>query len=621
MSLEDNQTPSFVGTAEPRPVPRHPWLEVAVVLAAVLGHLPALGAWWNLDDWGLLARAAGLLNNEAGAGFPARYLSQHLYWDLAYPLFGTATDPYAWSRLLLHGLSAWLVTRIALRAGLGPWSRLIAGLMMAATPLAFTPLYWAAGIQELLAAALALLAVDRWLAGGRSNLAWAVVIGALSMLAKESGLGLPLLFLTFLWLRVGVKLEDKAFAWAMTFFLLVVAVVEGTLVSTHFATGPNDPYALGGLRVVAANLGVFGWWLISPGPVLASSIHWPMASAGILLFVGWAVWGLNQWQQRNHTPGLTLLACLLILGPALALKGQAHPYLAYLAVAPMGLALGSLVSDYRKLPLPALILAAAAAAGWSFWSMDVRLGQRDAEGLPADPVVRATSLSWKVCRSLPQLPLDRGQTSTPALTLLQIPVTAETAAMADQLGDRWVAGTHLYEAIGGATGPRLILAEHFGHEIRVDWVNALFTGPPEALVLCAHGPGFKHWGTTPNAAFFAALTDIGLGRFERARKHLIRAGDLQRAQNDDQKTASFFFDPDQMIVPMSRVLKQKEAFIDWTLDLLDKGHSQWEVGGLQEMFLQLLVIGTGQSLEDLTAGSQLLKPTPSTPESLEPSGE
>ena len=40
-----------------------------------------------------------------------------------------------------------------------------------------------------------LLAVERWLARGRSNIAWAIVCAGLSMLAKESGFGLPLQFL------------------------------------------------------------------------------------------------------------------------------------------------------------------------------------------------------------------------------------------------------------------------------------------------------------------------------------------------------------------------------------------------------------------------------------------
>lgn len=620
MPLDELAPPRFVGTAEAAAFERDRRIGPAVFLAALLGHLPALGAWWNLDDWGLLGRAAGLLEAPAPLGFPARWLSQQLYWDVTYPLFGLAADPYTWTRLILHGLCAWLVVRIAGQARLAPPARLLAGLVVAATPLAFTPLYWAAGVQELLAGCLALGAVERWLAAGRRNLALAVGLAALSMLAKESGLGLPLLFLAFLWLRVGVEVQDKAYGWALTLLLLGVAVVEGTLVTGHFATGPDDPYGLGGPRVILTNLGVFGWWLLSPGPLLASRILWPMAAAGATLFVGWGVWGWSRSRQGDHVPTLTLLAALLAIGPALGLKSQLHPYLGYLATAPLGLALGALLPARWKLGLPLLLAAAAVAAAWSFWSMEIRLGQRDSQGLPADPVVRAASLSWQVCRELPQLPLDRGQPGDLCLTLLQIPATAEAVQLADRLGDRWVAGTHLHEAIGGSLGPRLMLAPRFpGREVRVEWANALFTTPRDALVLAAAGPGFKHWGGTANAAYYAALTDIGLGRFERARKHLIRAADLQRTVGEEAGTASFFFDPGQMVMPGDRVLEQKVAFIDWTARLLDGDHSPQEIGGLQEMFLQLLVAVTGQTLEELTAGSTTLldrqqgRPAPISP--------
>jgi len=596
-------------------------MEAAVILVAVLGHLPTLGSWWNLDDWGLLGRAAGLSAGTSPAGFPARFLSQHLYWDLAYPLFGLSPAPYAWTRLLLHGLAAWLVTRIAWRAGLRSWQRLVAGLVLAASPLAFTPLYWAAGIQELLAGCLALLAVERWLAAGRRNLVWAVFFAVLSLLAKESGLGLPLLFLVFLWLRIGFGIRDKAFAWALVLLLLLAAMSEGVLVVNHFASGPDDPYATGGAGTVLANLGVFGWWLMSPGPVLAGVIHWPMAAAGMMFFLGWAAWGTGCWRQGNRLPVLALGAVLLVLGPALPLARHIHPYLAYLATAPVGLALGSLDGGRRPVRWPFLLPVALLAVAWSFWSMETRLGQRDSHGLPADPVVRATSLSWQVCRELTLLPLDRGQAGLPTLTLLQIPATDSDAALADQLGDRWVAGTHLYEALGGATGPRLVLTRHSEQEVRVDWVNALFSNPPDALVLCAAGPGFKHWGNTANAAFFAALTDVGMGRFERARRHLLRAAQLQRGRQPDNETASFFFDPDQMVIPMERILDQKEAFIDWTLTLLADGHSPQEVGGLQDTFLELLVAATGRSREELTAGSRLLGGTAGEHEPRQPVGE
>jgi hypothetical protein len=601
--LEDLEAPRFVGTAEtppPRPDRR---VELAVLLAAILGHLPALGTWWTLDDWGLLGRAAGLLDSSAPLGFPARWLSQHLYWDTAYPLFGLAPDPYTWSRLILHGLGAWLTVRIAERAGVAPAGRLLAGVVVAATPLVFTPVYWAAGIQELLAAFLALLAVERWLAGGRRNLALAVLAGALGMLAKESGLGLPVLFLAFLWLRVGMGIQDKAFGWALTFLLMMAALAEGVLVTGHIATGQGDPYALGGLRTVVTNLGVFGWWLISPGPLLAGRILWPMTAAGAMFFVGWGAWAWNRWHQGHRLPAGALLAALLVLAPALGLQNQLHPYLAYLATPAVGLALGSLLPGRWNLRLPVLVLAAVAAAGWSFWSMEVRLGQRDSQGLPADPVVKGVSLSWKLCRELEQLPMDRGQAGNLDLILLQVPATDEAADLADRLGDRWVAGTHVHEALGGAVGPRLVLARKHQRPIGVRWANALFTGPGDALVLCAHGPGFKHWGNTPNAAFYAAMTDVGLGRFERARKHLIRGGQLQSGSGRDNDTASFFYDGGQMVVPLENVLARKEEFIDWTAGLLAQGRSPQEVGGLQEVFLQLLVAATGQTYEELTAGS------------------
>ncbi len=593
--LHDTLERTWVGTQETRPISRWGRVEWAVLLAAVIGHLPALGAWWTLDDWGLLARAGGLLTEQA-VFFPARFLSQHLWWDLTWPLCGLNSDAHAWSRLLLHGLSAVLVTRIGARLQLGALSRLVAGLLLAATPLAFTPLYWAAGIQELLAASLALLAVDRWLAGGRSNMWLAVLAGALSMLSKESALGLPLLFTALLWSEHQPRRQERQFGWALSMLLLLVMVIETVLVMNHFATDPGEPYALGGLSVLGANLGTFGWWLASPGPVLASSLNWPMAAAGSLLFLVWGLWG---WLRARHgawLPLMTLLSALLSLGPALLLKDQVHPYLAYLAVAPLALALASLLPVRQKVPLYLLAVLTVLAMAWGFCGMRGRLEVRGAGGLPADPVVGATSLSWQICKMLPDLPL--GQTGQPsqAITFLQIPVTDDEAQTADRLGERWVAGTRVYEALGGAMGPRLIL----GKDIRVDWANALFNNPSGALVLCEHGPGFKHWGTTANATLYAALTDVATGRFERARKHFARAGQL----HDD--TIDFTWDSAQMVVPLDDVLAHKEAFVDWTLNLPAEGASAVEVGGLQEMFFNLLSVCTGQSVAELTAGSKLL---------------
>ena len=141
--------------------------------------------------------------------------------------------------------------------------------------------------------------------------------------------------------------------------------------------------------------------------------------------------------------------------------------------------------------------------------------------------------------------------------------------------------------------------------MKVDWVNALYSNPNDALVLCEMGTRFRHWGPTANAALYAGLTDIGLGYFERARKHFIRAGHL------GGDTFGFSWDQEQMIIPLEQVLAQQVAFVDWTVSLLEKGRaSGQEVGGLQDLFFNLLSASTGKSVEEIIAGSNLLTPIP-----------
>lgn len=591
------------------PVRRDAWLpEIAAFVAAVIGHLPALGAWWNLDDWGQLARAAGL--EQAPGGWPARWLSQHAYWDLTWPLFGLDSDAHAVLRLILHGLAAVLVVRIAWRAGLGSLSRSLAGLIFAASPLAFTPLYWASGIQELLAAVFALAAVERWLAApqrGRRQLVWATGFTVLSLLSKESGIGLPLFFLACAWSGVGVRQEDKAFAWAMIMFQLLAAVAAGVLVLDHFATGAGEPYATGGLAVVLLNLGAFGWWLISPGPILAARISVMMAGAGGLLFVVWAAWGILQLRRGSPVIWLTWVAALLVLAPALPLRSQVVPYLAYLAVAPLGLLLGTLAHQGRagKLAhlgrLPLFGFFSLAAIAWGFFGMETRLGNRTELGLVADPVARATSLSWQASRTLQELRAHPGLTAAGRepighLTLLQPLVDPNAFELATNLGERWTQPSDMYRALSGTVGPQLVL----GPDVRTHWANGLTTASSKSIVLCETATGFRLWGRLENALLYAGLTDVGLGHFARARDHFRRAAEL------GGKQIVFLYDEGQMVIPLQLVVSRKQAFIDWTVGLLDQGATALEVGGLQDMFFNLLSSSTGQSQEELTAGSRLI---------------
>ena len=576
-------------------------IEISVFVAAVIGRMPALGAWWNLDDWGQLGRSAGMAGLTEAAGFPARWLSQYLWWDLTWPLFGLNSDAHAVARLMLHGLSAVLVTRIGARAGLGVLPRLMAGLLFAASPLAFTPLYWASGIQELLGAFFALLAVERWLAAGagdagsRRALLMACVATILSMLAKESGLGLPFLFLVMMWLGIGVRLKDKAFAWAMVMFMLLAAVAEGVLVMNHFAADTTGTYAIGDIPRVLINACVYGWWLMSPSPVLTSEFNYFHLLPSSALFAAWMIWGVIQWRRGRKLVLLALVATMLSLGPALLLKDRFEPYLAYTAAAAGALALVSLLPARWSPRYPVLIVLTIAATIWGFTGMRIRLANRNELDLISHPVVRATSLSWQACRTMLDLKQVQGGYLR-YLTIFQQPVTPARAEQAERFGERWVSTSHLYAALQGKTGPELVM----GPDVTVVWASGLTTSPPGALVVCETATGLRVWGNTWNALLYAGLTDIGLGHFERARRHLVKASTMNK------EMILFIFDEGQMVIPLAWVVRNKEGFVDWTVSLLNQGASPHEVGGLQDMFFNLLSSCTGRSIGDLTTGSHLI---------------
>ncbi len=245
------------------------------------------------------------------------------------------------------------------------------------------------------------------------------------------------------------------------------------------------------------------------------------------------------------------------------------------------------------------------AIAWGFIGMETRLGNRNELGLVADPVVRATALSWQGCRTIQTLhshpSLTAGQKDPfTHLTMVQPLIDPKTTDLATQLGERWAQRSNMYLALGGTVGPQLMLDP----ETQVHWANGLTTASTTSVVLCETATGFRLWGQIENALLYAALTDVGLGHFDRARGHLKRAAELSGDQ------IAFIYDEGQMVVPLSLVVQQKEAFTDWTLALLNQDVLPLEVGGLQDLFFNLLSSSTGRSVEDLTAGSRVLDASP-----------
>jgi hypothetical protein len=250
---------------------------------------------------------------------------------------------------------------------------------------------------------------------------------------------------------------------------------------------------------------------------------------------------------------------------------------------------------FKMKPLVMLILGLLAVI-YGFGGMRARLMNRDEAGLVADPLGQATSLSWNACNTFRNIERAVGTGGINELTLLQPLVDPRSAADAQLYGERWVNPSSLHHAIQGTMAPRLIL----GDGVNVTWVSGLVTNPPDAVVLCETATGFRSWGRTYNALLYAALTDAGLGHFPRVWDNLIRAANLA------DETVMFAYDEGQMVIPMDMVLNNKQAFVDWTLHKLGHETPAFVVGGVQEMFLNVLSSASGIPFEELTAGSELI---------------
>ncbi len=573
-ACHDNRSPG--GTREK--IDTSPWLAVLVAMAAFFARLPALGAWWNQDDWGLLARAAGLIESP---GLPIRYLSRDLYWQAFWPLAGLNPDPYAVSRLVLHGVAAAGVVRLAMRLGLSPLQGMTAGLIMAASPLAFTPLYWASGVQDLLAVVCAVWALERWLAPGHRARLAAVVLALAAMGSKEVVVGLPLLFALLTGRRPG---RDGILIAVVT----MAAVAAALLAVREFATATDQPYALGGLAPVYHNLATYGWWLVLPGPAYPPAVNGAAAMAGAAVWILWGAWSWFSWRRGRRVPLFTLVGALVMLAPVLPLARHLAPDLAY-PVEPFGcLALASLLP--ARWPIRPVVVAAAtlAAVAWGLLGMRARLDLRLPDGRLADPVVRRTAVSWQACRQLEAFPV-----ADKDLVIVQPPLVAETAAMAAELGEEKVLGSTLYHSLDGALGPRMVLEP--GR--RVIWANGLRLTPMDAHVLLDAGDVLRPWGPTSQALLNQVLTDVGLGFFERGRLHLLRASLLAG------ESLTIVYDPDLLPVSLDQVLANKEDFIDYLAAGRRNGRSAMEIGGLQKNFFRLLSACTGLDVESLRAPS------------------
>jgi hypothetical protein len=323
--------------------PGHPHIDPRAGLAAVLAvtaavHAPALGTFFAQDDVTYLARARGLVPIPWSLSRP---LYDGVAWPALYPLFGL--NPLLWHafNLALHLLNVGLVYAVGRRLGLGPAAACAAALLFGVSGIAFTPLHWGVGSQELLVTALTLAAAWLFLVararGWRAGLWIAALLGMAAALTKENAVLLPLA----LWVahrrlsppRPGARVLLPQAALS----LLFVAAYAATLRFVHYIG--TEAYARDfSPAFLLANASTYLRWAFSPHVPIrdfvaaADPTAWPIGIA-IALAIAAGLWRVRR--SPDHREEIGAAWCAVFLLPVLPLRY--HTYLYYLYLPSIGL--------------------------------------------------------------------------------------------------------------------------------------------------------------------------------------------------------------------------------------------------------------------------------------------
>jgi tetratricopeptide (TPR) repeat protein len=431
----------------------------AVAVAAVLTYYHALHYYFSQDDFTFLARAEGLLPYPGlTAPFGLRVLSTRLYFQMMYALFGLAPAPYHAASLILHATNAVLVFWAARL-----WTRsrtvaLVAAFVFATFDIAFTAVFWASGVQDLLAVtfflACALVWVSRVEKGPLISIASAFAL-LLSLLSKEIAILAPAVLALMAWAQRSRR--RRAAAALIPHAALSVAAL-GLVLLHGGKTAPGSAYAAAISSDVFHNLATYVLWtadVTHPFRDMVAAIDYgawrvalPLAAAAAALLLTWRgprarmAWAAAGWYALTLAPVLPLLH---------------HTYLYYLYPASAGAAIfaglviqrvaGAIAGDSAaarasetarppggataRRTLGALAAVVVTAALCVAGALDVRAREHTYLPpdyvIPYDHVLRAAALAQNAAAAFAQAPVPRG-----ADLLLINPYAPETVDLTER---------------------------------------------------------------------------------------------------------------------------------------------------------------------------------------------
>ena len=316
--------------AIPAAPPRERWSAGdAIGVAAALALVATLVVYhrglrfpFALDDYTYLYQAAGI---DPAPFELRRWLSVRAHYWLALHLFGLSPLPWHLMSFALHLSNSVWVYLLARRLGGSQPACWTASCLFACSPVAFTILYWVAGIQELSSGFFLLAAAYAALLEGRRRW-WSVAFFALAMLCKESVLAAPL---AMAWLlgRRGLRLSAVQLAVGVALFLAT------GLQHRMLESNPASPYATAYGKAMFVNLATLWIWLVAPWRAYPDRVASPQVSLVLpaLAAAGAGLVAAISSGWRRARPALQAAAWFLaLLVPVLPLRSHSYAYYMYL---------------------------------------------------------------------------------------------------------------------------------------------------------------------------------------------------------------------------------------------------------------------------------------------------
>jgi hypothetical protein len=365
------------------------FLIILIVLPLAL-YWSGFQVFFSLDDLQFLLRATGFDQNTPALG---RFISTKLFFFASWRLFGSQAWLYHLVVFTFHVANASILYLLARRLKLERNAAYAASILFATTYVAFLPLHWISGIQEVTMTFFALVAAYFFLGQNALSFAISLAAGCCSLLCKESSI----LLFPSLALVLPVSMKRK---WLLGSAGLLLGLMLLALAGNIGIRPAGDPYESSfGMNIIWNLLTFSAWlarfWVCFPDKVARYDQH--LAAWGLILpiLLALAAWRL----PKTRGPiGKATLVFILALLPVLPLVRHSYFYYLYLPLIPLWLLAGGSLARIPRRSIFAIILVLFVIL--SGWNARRHRCAEIAEGVLEDPILRYAVTARNAVRSM-----------------------------------------------------------------------------------------------------------------------------------------------------------------------------------------------------------------------------